>query len=89
MNDCRCQEGSAALQLCSALLNSSIAEIEVIVGVSIVLTLAKHRADKVEGAHGQDDATPDLESVVNEDAIDEESLEATVHEMEEPLLCRV
>ena len=67
----------------------SIAEVEVVVRVSIVLTLAKHRADKVEGAHWQDNASPDLESVVDNDAIDKEALEATVHKMEEPLLGRV
>ena len=32
------------------------------------------------------DSEPDAETVVDDDSVNEESLETTVHEMEEPLL---
>ena len=68
---------------------SSVTEVEVVVGVSVVLALAEDRADKVERSHREDNASPDLEAVVDDDTVDEEALEATVHEVEEPLLGRV
>ena len=64
----------------------SVAEVEVVVGVGVVLALAEHGADEVEGAHGEHDARPHLEAVVDDDAVDEEALEPAIHEVEEPLL---
>ena len=68
---------------------SSVTEVEVVVGVSVVLALAEDRADKVESSAWKGNASPDLEAVVDDDTVDEEALEATVHEVEEPLLSRV
>ena len=65
---------------------SSVTEVEVVVGVSVVLALAEDRADKVESSAWEDNASPDLEAVVDDDTVDEEALEATVHEVEQPLL---
>ena len=67
----------------------SVTEVEVIVGVGVVLALTENGADEVEAASGEDDAAPDAHAVVNGDTVDEEALEATVHEVEEPLLSRV
>ena len=69
--------------------SSSVTEVEVVVGVGIVLTLAEDGADEVEGASWEGNAHPDAHAVVDEDTVDEEALEATVHEVEEPLLGRV
>ena len=68
---------------------SSVTEVEVVIGVSVVLALAENRADKVETSHWEDNASPDLEAVVDDDTVHEEALEATIHEVEEPLLSRV
>ena len=67
----------------------SVTEVEVIVGVGVVLALTENGADEVEAASGEDDAAPDAHAVVNEDTVDEEALEATEHEVVEPLLGRV
>ena len=40
----------------------------------------------MEGYGEPCNSEPDAEAVVDDDTVDEESLEATVHEMEEPLL---
>ena len=64
----------------------SVREVEVIVGVLIVLTLSEDGADKVEGSWDPSDAEPDTESVVEDDTLDEESLESTEEEVVEPLL---
>ena len=64
----------------------SVAEVEVIVGVGVVLALAKDGADEVEGAGWEDNAHPDAEAVVDEHTLQEEALEAAVHEVEQPLL---
>ena len=64
----------------------SVTEVEVVVGVVIVLALSEEGSNEVEGAGEPGDAEPDAETVVNDDAVNEESLEATVHEVEEPLL---
>ena len=67
----------------------SVTEVEVIIGVGVVLALTKHGSDEVEAASGENDAAPDAQAVVNEDTVDEEALEATEHEVVEPLLGRV
>ena len=43
----------------------------------------------MEAAGRENDAAPDAQAVVNEDTVDEEALEATEHEVVEPLLGRV
>ena len=68
---------------------SSVTEVEVVIGVSVVLALAENRANKVESSAWEGNASPDLEAVVDDDTVDEEALEATIHEVEEPLLSRV
>lgn len=70
-------------------LSCSVAEVEVVIGVGVVLTLAENGADEMEGSGGEGDAHPDAHAVVNDDTVHEESLEATVHEVEQPLLGRV
>ena len=67
----------------------SVTEVEVIIGVGVVLALTKYGSDEVEAAGGENDTAPDAQAVVNEDTVDEEALEATEHEMVEPLLGRV
>ena len=64
----------------------SVREVEVVVSVVIILTLAEEGASEVENDGEPGDAEPDAETVVHSDTLDEESLEATVQEMEEPLL---
>ena len=70
-------------------LTSSVTEVEVIVRVGIILTLTEDGSDEMESAGGQSDSGPNAETVVDDDTVDEEALETTVHEMEEPLLSRV
>lgn len=67
----------------------SVTEVEVIVGVGVILALSEYRADEVESAHGECNAHPHAEGVIDDDTVDEEALETTIHEMEEPLLGRV
>ena len=43
----------------------------------------------MERTAGEHNAGPDLEAVVDDDTVDEEALEAAIHEVEEPLLRRV
>lgn len=78
------QESAPQPQLCR-----SVTEVEVIVGVGVVLALTKYGSDEVEAAGGEDDAAPDAHAVVNSNTVDEEALEATEHEVVEPLLGRV
>jgi len=70
-------------------LSCSVAEVEVVISVGVVLALAEDGADEVEGSGGEGDAHPDAHAVVDDDAVHEEALEATVHEVEQPLLGRV
>lgn len=67
----------------------SVTEVEVIVRVGVILALSEYRADEVECAHGECNAHPHAEGVIDDDTVDEEALETTIHEMEEPLLSRV
>ena len=78
------QESAPQPKLCR-----SVTEVEVIVGVGVVLTLSKNGSDEVEAGSGDDDAAPDAQSVVDGDTVDEEALEATEQEVVEPLLGRV
>ena len=64
----------------------SVTEVEVVIGVSVVLALAEDGADEVESAGGEGDAHPDAHAVVNDDTVHEEALDATIEEVEEPLL---
>lgn len=67
----------------------SVTEVEVVVGVGVVLALAEHRAEEVEGTSGEEDAHPDAHAVVDDDALQEEALDTSVHKVEEPLLSGV
>ena len=67
----------------------SVAEVEVVVGVGVVLALTQEGANEVEGASWEDNAHPHLQAVVDDDTVDEEALEAAVEEVEHPLLSRV
>ena len=64
----------------------SVAEVEVVISVVVIFALAEAGADEVEGNGEPRNSEPDAETVVDDNTVDEESLEATVHEMEEPLL---
>ena len=64
----------------------SVTEVEVVVGVSVILTLAKDGADEVEGAGWESDAHPDAHAVVDDDTLQEEALDTAVHHVEDPLL---
>ena len=67
----------------------SVTEVEVVVGVGVILALTKDRANEVEGASREHNAHPDFETVVDDNAIDEKALEAAVEEVEHPLLSGV
>jgi len=64
----------------------SIREVEVVVRVVIVLTLAEAREDEVEGAWDPGDTEPHSKGEIANPSLDDEALEATVHEVEDPLL---
>ena len=67
----------------------SVTEVEIVVRVGVVFALTENRADEVEGTGGEGNSHPDFHAVVHDDTVDEEALEASVHEVEEPLLSRV
>ena len=64
----------------------SVREVEVIVGVGVVLTLSKHGSNEVEGGWDPSDTEPDTETIVKDNTLDEEALESTEEEVVEPLL---
>ena len=88
---CELDEGIRSLLCLCQLLAfwCSVREVEVIVGVSIVLTLTNERANGVEGKRQEGNATPHTETEVNNPSLDDESLDTTVHEVEQPLLSGV
>ena len=67
----------------------SVTEVEVVVGVVIVFTLAEAGANEVETNWEPWNSEPDAQAVVNDDTVKEEAFEAAVHEVEEPLLGRI
>ena len=67
-------------------LACSVREVEIIIGVVIVLSLTQARADEVERAGNKCDSQPNLAAVVYHVSLDEELSCTTVHEVEEPLL---
>ena len=69
--------------------SESVTEVEVIVGVVIVFALAQARSNEVEANGEPSNAEPDAHAVVNNNTVEEEALEPTVEEVEEPLLGRV
>ena len=64
----------------------SVREVEVVVSVVIVFTLAKARHDEVEGDRDEANAAPDSPAEINHIALNHEALDTAVHEVEEPLL---
>ena len=64
----------------------SVREVEIVVGVVVVLALAEAGANEVEGHWEPRNAEPHTHAVVNDHTIEEEALEATVEEVEQPLL---
>ena len=64
----------------------SVREVEVVVGVSIILTLSEDRSYEMESGWHPSDTEPDTHSVVEYNSLDEESLESTEEEVVEPLL---
>lgn len=64
----------------------SVTEVEVIVRVVVVFALAEHGANEVEADGEPGDAEPHAETVIDDNAVEEEALESTVQEVEEPLL---
>ena len=67
-------------------MTNSVREVEVVVGVVIVLALAEERSDEVEREGDPGKSEPHSEHEVAHVSLDEEALGATVQEMEEPLL---
>lgn len=67
----------------------SIREVEVVVGVVIVLSLADEGTDHVDGEGEQSNSGPDLNAEVNHEALKEELVSTTVQEVEQPLLSGV
>ena len=67
-------------------MTRSVREIEVVVGVVIVLTLSEERSDEVEREGDPGDAEPHSEHEVTHESLDEEALGTAIHEVEEPLL---
>lgn len=67
----------------------SVREVEVVVGVVVVLSLADEGADHVDGEGEQSDSGPDLHAKVNHESLNEELVNTTVQEVEQPLLSGV
>ena len=67
----------------------SITEVEVVVGVVVVLTLSDHGADGVDGEGQPCESEPDLYTEVNDETLDEELVGTAVQEVEQPLLSGV
>ena len=67
-------------------MQGSVREVEVVIGVSIVLTLTEDGANKVEGCWNPADAEPDTESVIKGNTLNEESLKSAEEEVIKPLL---
>ena len=70
-------------------LDFSIAEIEVVIGVVVILTLSNHGADGVDGEGQPCESKPDLNTEVNDETLDEEFVGTAVQEVEQPLLSGV
>ena len=64
----------------------SVTEVEVVIGVVIVLALTEQRANEVESEGHPGDAEPHTEGKISDESLSEKALDATVHEVEEPLL---
>ena len=64
----------------------SVREVEVIVGVVIVLALTEAGESEVDRSGNERNTTPDLDTVVDDISLEEESVGTAVHEVEEPLL---
>ena len=73
------------LQIFDFLLRS-VGEVEVVVSVVVVLSLADEGADDVEADWQERDSTPDAHAVVHHVSLNEELASSTVQEVEEPLL---
>jgi len=67
-------------------VNFSIREVEIVVGVVIVLSLADEGTNHVDGEGEESDSGPDSDSEVNDESLDEELVSTAVEEVEEPLL---
>ncbi len=70
-------------------VSCSITEVEVVISVVIVLTLANDGADGVDGEGQPCESQPDLNAEVDDESLQEELVCATVQEVEQPLLSSV
>ena len=70
----------------TSLGHCSVREVEVVVCVVIVFTLSEARHDEVERNRDEAHTAPDSPAEVDHPSLDDEALDATVHEVEEPLL---
>jgi len=68
------------------LFTFSIREVEIVVGVVIVLSLSDEGADHVDGEGEESDSGPNSDTEVNNESLDEELVGTAVEEVEEPLL---
>lgn len=64
----------------------SVREVEVVVRVVVVLALTKTRHNEMESDGDPGDAEPNSKGKVTHPSLNNEALETSVHEMEEPLL---
>ena len=69
--------------------SSSIREIEVVVGVVIVLALTEAGEHEVQSEGNERDTAPDANAEVDNPSLDEEALHASVEPVEKPLLGRI
>ena len=67
----------------------SVREVEVIVSVVVILTLAEAGEDEVEGDWHPREPHPNAEAEIDNPSLNEELVGTAIHEMEEPLLCSV
>ena len=67
-------------------MHHSVREVEIVVSVVIVFTLAEAGSDEVECEGSPCDSEPYSKTKVDGPSLDEEALESAVHEVEEPLL---
>ena len=68
------------------LCSSSVGEVEVIVGVVVVLSLAHEGSNHVDGEGQEGESSPDLDAEVNHESLNEELVSTSVQEVEQPLL---
>ena len=64
----------------------SVREVEIIISIVVIFSLTETSEDEMESEGNPGHSYPNTEAVINKNSIDEEALDATVKEVEQPLL---